>query len=493
MTSAATSLSLNAFATPDAGSEYFATAEHYRHLARAVVDALRRGCLVLLTGEPPASLALLAEALRNATAPRRVVEISCHPELDRASLLGDIAPRQDPRPSGATGEETGGSLPPSPIFVFADADRLTDAQIEDIFEAAPAALEAGVLLAHSDFRARFESPELRPLEAELAARLCVQHLERDEIEAFIRHQLPPGNEATLFTERRVALIALTSGGDPAAVNRLARRMLEIEPDASAGGLSAKLSAAWRRRTGKPAAEKSVFEHSPSIASPEIAKSRVPPRRYGVSLRLPAAIIIGLGALWLIIGAFGSADLGAVIGLVRSYTLPREETANAPTPAAAALPAEVTAGSSSVTAAAAPSAAPALEAEPAIAGAGQPAPPPSRSIPDSAVRSAPAEPQLSLAELAALVARGDGFLATGDVASARLFFERAADAGDSRAAMRMALTYDGAVLERVGVRGLHGDPERASFWYRRARDLGEGKGEQAVRTPETGPSKVPPLR
>jgi TPR repeat protein len=75
-----------------------------------------------------------------------------------------------------------------------------------------------------------------------------------------------------------------------------------------------------------------------------------------------------------------------------------------------------------------------------------------------------------------VARGDAFLDTGDIASARLFFERAADAGDGRAAMRMAVTYDAAFLDRAGLRGVRGNPERTAFWYRRARELGEGKAE-----------------
>ena len=43
-------------------------------------------------------------------------------------------------------------------------------------------------------------------------------------------------------------------------------------------------------------------------------------------------------------------------------------------------------------------------------------------------------------------------------------------------MRMAVTYDAAFLDRAGLRGLRADPERAAFWYRRARELGEGKAQ-----------------
>jgi hypothetical protein len=493
MTSAVSSFSLSAFATPAAGSEYLATAEHYRHLASSVVDALSRGCLVLVTGQPPANPAMLAEALQTAMAPQRVIEISCSPQLDRASLFGEVSLRRDASPpDGATG--TGGAAPPSPVFVFADADRLSDAQIKDLLEAMLDGLGAGVLWARSGFRARFESSALHPFEAAFAAHLSVQHLERDEVEAFIRYQLPPGDGVTQFTARRVALIALTSGGDPAVVNRAARRMLEIEPEGSAGGLSGKLSQAWSHRIRRLAAEKPNVEHAPSIASDEIARPNALQRRRGASLQLAAAIIIGFGAFWLIASELGSRDPGYLVALVRSHVWPREE-ADVSSHAAAAVPAEAAAGSSSVTVTAAPSAMPVREAAPApeVPDAEQPSATSSpRSAPEPASRAALAEPRLA-AEITALVVRGDAFLEAGDVVSARLFFERAADAGNGRAAMRMALTYDAAFLERAGVRGLRSDPERASFWYRRARELGEGKADQADRGPETGLTGAPPPR
>ena len=77
----------------------------------------------------------------------------------------------------------------------------------------------------------------------------------------------------------------------------------------------------------------------------------------------------------------------------------------------------------------------------------------------------------------LVARGDGFLSAGDIASARPFYERAADAGDGPAALRLGATFDPAFLGRVGVRGIPGDPDQASSWYRRARELGGAAGER----------------
>jgi TPR repeat protein len=87
-----------------------------------------------------------------------------------------------------------------------------------------------------------------------------------------------------------------------------------------------------------------------------------------------------------------------------------------------------------------------------------------------------------------VARGDAFLSAGDFTSARGFFERAAHAGDSQAAMRMAVTFDAAFLDRVGLHGVRGDPKQAAFWYQRARDLSGAEPDQ--RSPEKAPSGAP---
>src|SRR5437773_5369433 len=115
MTSADASLSSGAFATPGAGFGYFATAEHYRHLAKGVIDALYRGGVVLVSGDPPACLPMLTEALRKAAAPRTVIEIPCGPALDFSELYaGSGSARPDrPTPDGAGSEAAMGAvLPP---------------------------------------------------------------------------------------------------------------------------------------------------------------------------------------------------------------------------------------------------------------------------------------------------------------------------------------------------------------------------------------------
>jgi len=83
-------------------------------------------------------------------------------------------------------------------------------------------------------------------------------------------------------------------------------------------------------------------------------------------------------------------------------------------------------------------------------------------------------------MAALLARGDTLLSIGDVASARLFYERAVDAGGGLAAIRLGETFDPLFLDRVRLRGVRGDPTAALFWYRRARDLGASDAEVLVK-------------
>ena len=105
-----------------------------------------------------------------------------------------------------------------------------------------------------------------------------------------------------------------------------------------------------------------------------------------------------------------------------------------------------------------------------------------AAPISAPVSAPVEPKEPPAmpvDTAPLLERGDRLFGTGEVASARLFYERAAEAGDGQAALRLGETYDPAFLERAHLR-VQGDRNLAMFWYGRARELGAGEAEILLR-------------
>jgi TPR repeat protein len=71
----------------------------------------------------------------------------------------------------------------------------------------------------------------------------------------------------------------------------------------------------------------------------------------------------------------------------------------------------------------------------------------------------------------MLARGQEYLASGNVAAARDFFERAAEIGLAAAALRLAATYDPVELRRVQAQGIVADPAMARRWYLRARELG----------------------
>jgi TPR repeat protein len=110
-------------------------------------------------------------------------------------------------------------------------------------------------------------------------------------------------------------------------------------------------------------------------------------------------------------------------------------------------------------------------------------PPAETTPDLNIAAAPmaAEPpagaaRVSAEETAALLARGDALFSTGDLAAARLFYERAADAGEAQAAVRLGETFDPIFLDRAHLRGVPGNVETALSWYRRARDLGAAEAE-----------------
>jgi TPR repeat protein len=83
----------------------------------------------------------------------------------------------------------------------------------------------------------------------------------------------------------------------------------------------------------------------------------------------------------------------------------------------------------------------------------------------------------------LLSKGDALFGMGDVASARLFYERAADVGNGEAALQLGETYDPYFLERAHQPGVRGDLAVATRWYRRARDLGASEAEILLKRTE----------
>jgi TPR repeat protein len=71
----------------------------------------------------------------------------------------------------------------------------------------------------------------------------------------------------------------------------------------------------------------------------------------------------------------------------------------------------------------------------------------------------------------VLARATSLLKDRDISGARLLFERALQAGSSRAAFQLAETYDPRQLSRWRVHGVGGDWAKAQELYLRAHDGG----------------------
>lgn len=79
---------------------------------------------------------------------------------------------------------------------------------------------------------------------------------------------------------------------------------------------------------------------------------------------------------------------------------------------------------------------------------------------------------STTAVAALLARGDALIAIGDVAAARLVYQRAAAHASARAATATGKTYDPRFLQAIGAIGVIADLDAAAAWYRRGSALGD---------------------
>jgi len=77
-----------------------------------------------------------------------------------------------------------------------------------------------------------------------------------------------------------------------------------------------------------------------------------------------------------------------------------------------------------------------------------------------------------AGLQLLLERADGSLESGDISADRLFYERAAEVGSAAGAVGVGKTYDPSFLAQIGARGLRGDAVLASWWYQKASNAGD---------------------
>jgi hypothetical protein len=206
-------------------------------------------------------------------------------------------------------------------------------------------------------------------------------------------------------------------------------------------------------------------------------------------REPAATSSRARAGMIALGAFSAV---ALLASASMFVLSRTHDAGVPAePAPSTIVAAAPAPAIVATAPAAPTTpavvAPASASPPPAASAQEPAPLaeiPNESRPQTVPSSheekpivaSPSPAPLAPAEIEELVTRGGRLLATGDIAAARVFFERAAEQGNAAAATAAGKTYDPLYLEEAHVRGIRGDPVAAAKWYRRASVAGDKEAD-----------------
>lgn len=96
-----------------------------------------------------------------------------------------------------------------------------------------------------------------------------------------------------------------------------------------------------------------------------------------------------------------------------------------------------------------------------------------------VRSA--APTRNAEDIGILFNRGRELLATGDIAAARVSLLRAAEAGNSEAALMLASTFDPVALENIGIYGMvAADISLARTWYEKAKEFGSQEASRRLR-------------
>jgi hypothetical protein len=456
--------------TTTVASEYYASAAHYQAIAKRILGAWRERHFVLVTGDPPADPQALSTALRDTAGPESaVITVACGTELRRKSVKRILTTFAKPKAA-------------SPIFILENFGRLSDEQIENLCKGTPYSepiQPPAVLLAHLDFLSRLEQPVLHFLRNQIGARLHVQEVSDDEAIAVVHSRL------LSLQPRRIEARGFRYG-------------MLIGVVASATILAVSIGALTLYSAGQPplAADRLGLASEATSISDAVDEVVVSEEKIGVESR----------------EAGPKRDLASPLGAVPSSTLAGQpmtiadqsgntlsaasepEAGSAPFTAAPPAVSQPVAGSrpsaaappivSEPVASSRPSAAAAPAVSDPVAGSGRfAAAPPAISEP-------PPSDGLAATRNNELIARGDAFLELGDIASARLYYERAADAESGPAALRMGATFDTVFTGRTFFGAFTANSEKALFWYRRARELGVAEAKLRIKALETSPPVGP---
>ena len=123
---------------------------------------------------------------------------------------------------------------------------------------------------------------------------------------------------------------------------------------------------------------------------------------------------------------------------------------------------------------------------------EPSPPGSTPVYDAARNAAAASgpprsdasppktrPPAPAASVTPLLSRGDAMVALGDIAAARLFYERAAGLGSAQGAVSLGKTYDPRFLASIQAAGVTPNRDAAASWYQKGAALGDTEGSHLL--------------
>ena len=96
--------------------------------------------------------------------------------------------------------------------------------------------------------------------------------------------------------------------------------------------------------------------------------------------------------------------------------------------------------------------------------------------------------LAAPEINTLLLQGDAAFRRGDLASARLLYRRAFEAGEGRGALGIGASYDPFFLRRFHLWTQISDPDEARVWYLRAGELGTSEAKLRLDRLGTRPSR-----
>jgi len=454
---------------------------NYLSLAHRIVAAVQGGSgFILVTSDPPASLQLLSQALSKATNPRRpIIGIFWEPGLTPAQLMSTASlltaqPKGDETTVVSASSELAAPLvvfddvdrlsralnhpisthckefdipgdpelpceqfsyaarvirlptirgrievqgppePASPLLVFGEVDRLSRQQLSTIYGAITHSNCMGavaVLLAPSDFLSRLEEPGLDFLKEHLFGQFLFQEITQHKNDKFLRHRHEKKrlwHRAACAAQSRL----IWSLAGCAVLVTAGGAAIFLEHPLKIGGDPSGLAGTRNSSTR----ELSAPFLTPSSGPAAFSRSELPPSPPLRSVEMPRATPHAVP------GTSAHLTQGILSPATPSFSEPLATSQKAP-----------------------------------------PADSPTSIEPVTRVR-------LSPIEIAILKARGDEFLNAGDITSARLFYQRAADGGDGSSAWRVGVTLDPTFLSRAGIRGISGDLDRALWWYQRAREL-----------------------